>query len=52
MPNLNAALVCAQLEQLDTFLANKRTLAQEYAAFFAGQNIKFRAELENTQANY
>lgn len=52
MPNLNAALVCAQLEQLDTFLANKRTLAQEYAAFFAGQNIKFRTELEDTQVNY
>ena len=52
MPNLNAALVCAQLEQLDTFLANKRALAQEYAAFFAGQNIKFRTELEDTKANY
>lgn len=52
MPNLNAALVCAQLEQLDTFLANKRTLAQEYSAFFAGQNIKFRTELKNTQTNY
>jgi perosamine synthetase len=52
MPNLNASLVCAQLEQLDTFLANKRTLAQEYAIFFDGQNIKFRTELENTQANY
>lgn len=52
MPNLNAALVCAQLEQLDTFLANKRTLAQEYATFFAGQNIKYRTELEDTQANY
>lgn len=52
MPNLNAALVCAQLEQLGSFLTNKRALAQEYAAFFAGQNIKFRTELENTQANY
>jgi aminotransferase in exopolysaccharide biosynthesis len=52
MPNLNAALVCAQLEQLNTFLANKRVLAEEYATFFAGQNIKFRTELENTQANY
>lgn len=52
MPNLNAALVCAQLEQLDTFLANKRTLAHEYATFFAEQNIKFRTELEDTQANY
>jgi aminotransferase in exopolysaccharide biosynthesis len=52
MPNLNAALVCAQLEQLDTFLANKRTLAHEYATFFAGQNIKFRTELEDTKVNY
>jgi perosamine synthetase len=52
MPNLNAALVCAQLEQLDTFLASKRALAHEYAAFFAGQNIKFRTELEDTQVNY
>lgn len=52
MPNLNAALLCAQLEQLDTFLANKRTLAREYAAFFDEQSIKFRTELENTRANY
>lgn len=52
MPNLNAALVCAQLEQLDNFLANKRALAHEYATFFAGQNIKFRTELKDTQANY
>ena len=52
MPNLNAALVCAQLEQLDTFLANKRALANEYDTFFAGQNIKFRTELEDTQVNY
>jgi perosamine synthetase len=52
MPNLNAALVCAQLEQLDIFLSNKRDLANEYAAFFTGQNIKFRSELEDTQANY
>lgn len=52
MPNLNAALVCAQLEQLDAFLANKRALAQEYAEFFAEQKVIFRKELENTQANY
>jgi perosamine synthetase len=52
MPNLNAALVCAQLEQLDSFLANKRQLANEYAEFFETQEIVFRKELENTQANY
>lgn len=52
MPNLNAALVCAQLEQLEAFLANKRALANEYAVFFESQGIKFRTELEDTQANY
>lgn len=52
MPNLNAALVCAQLEQLESFLASKRQLANEYADFFESQEITFRKELENTQANY
>ena len=52
MPNLNAALICAQLEQLDLFLANKRSLAQNYAQFFKSIGIKFREELENTKANY
>lgn len=52
MPNLNASLVCAQLEQLNYFLNNKRVLANEYARFFSGQNIKFRTELEGTQVNY
>lgn len=52
MPNLNAALVCAQLEQLEDFLANKRTLANSYADFFDSNGIKFRTEMENTQANY
>ncbi|MFD2203542.1 LegC family aminotransferase [Shivajiella indica] len=52
MPNLNASLVCAQLEQLDSFLANKRQLANDYAEFFKTQGITFRQELENTNANY
>lgn len=52
MPNLNAALICAQLEQLDNFLANKRQLAETYAKFFKAQGITFREELENTKANY
>ncbi len=52
MPNLNAALACAQLEQLDKLLVNKRQLATEYASFFATQGINFRQELENTKANY
>jgi aminotransferase in exopolysaccharide biosynthesis len=52
MPNLNAAVACAQLEQLDGFLENKRTLAKEYASFFASKGIKFRTETPDTKANY
>lgn len=52
MPNLNAALACAQLEQLDEFIAEKRNLASEYARFFKMEGIKFRVELPETKANY
>ncbi|WP_031425073.1 LegC family aminotransferase [Flavimarina sp. Hel_I_48] len=52
MPNLNAALACAQLENLDSFLENKRILAKSYQTFFDGENIKFRTELPETKANY
>lgn len=51
MPNINAALLCAQLEQLDCFLENKRELATKYAAFFIDKPI-YRREMENTKANY
>ena len=33
MPNINAALGCAQLEQLQSFLENKRNLAKDYEIF-------------------
>lgn len=52
MPNLNAALACAQLEQLDGFLDNKRKLAKEYQSFFDTNGIKFRTETPDTKANY
>jgi dTDP-4-amino-4,6-dideoxygalactose transaminase len=52
MPNLNAALACAQLEQLSSFLANKRMLAKEYESFFHNSSINFRKEPPNTKANY
>lgn len=53
MPNLNAALACAQLENLDRFLANKRELAELYRNFFSTQSaIDFVAEPEDTRANY
>ncbi|MEJ2664714.1 MAG: LegC family aminotransferase, partial [Spirochaetia bacterium] len=34
MPNINAALGCAQLEQLDAYLKNKRQLAEFYRESF------------------
>jgi len=52
MPNLNAALACAQLEQLDLFIENKRNLALEYKSFFEKSGLKFRTETPNTKANY
>lgn len=52
MPNLNAALACAQLEQLEGFVADKRKLAREYAQFFKAEGITFREELPDTKANY
>ncbi|MHB1013760.1 MAG: LegC family aminotransferase [Desulfurivibrionaceae bacterium] len=53
MPNLNAALACAQLENLDRFLADKRELAALYRDFFSTQpTMDFVAEPEGTRANY
>jgi len=52
MPNLNAALACAQLENLNSFLENKRKLAESYAHFFNEKDMKFRTEMTKTKANY
>ena len=52
MPNLNAALACAQLELLDFFIQNKRNLALDYNKYFESKGINFRTELPNTKANY
>jgi len=52
MPNLNAALMVAQLEQLDKFLLNKRELANAYEYFFSDTDIKFIKEPKDSQSNY
>jgi len=53
LPNLNAAVGCAQLEQLPAFLASKRRLAARYAAAFAAvDGVRFVAEPADTQSNY
>ena len=53
MPNINAALGCAQLENLDKFIASKRKLALEYAEYFKDvEDIQFFTEPEDTFSNY
>lgn len=53
MPNLNAALACAQLEQLDDILKDKRELANAYGDFFkeAGWG-HFFSEPPESHSNY
>ena len=53
MPNINAALGCAQLEHLDDFIADKRETAKAYAEFFKNvEGIDFFTEPENSFSNY
>lgn len=52
LPNLNAALLCAQLEQLPHFLTDKRELAAEYKSFFESQNFQFFHEPKESRSNY
>lgn len=52
LPNLNAALACAQLEQLPAMQANKRATAEKYADFCASHGIDFARELDGTTSNY
>jgi perosamine synthetase len=53
LPNLNAALGCAQLEQLGGFLAQKRKLAERYAAALSGiAGVRFMREPASCQSNY
>jgi aminotransferase in exopolysaccharide biosynthesis len=52
LPNLNAALLCAQLEQLEKFLESKKVLAEEYATFFStSENPKFIKEPQQATSN-
>ena len=53
MPNINAALGCAQLEHIDEFIADKRATAAAYAEFFQNvEGIEFFKEPENSFSNY
>ncbi|MFA6013581.1 MAG: LegC family aminotransferase [Gallionellaceae bacterium] len=52
LPNINAALGCAQLESLPRLLESKRSIALSYQEFFANSDIKFVSEPKYSQANY
>jgi len=52
LPNLNAALGCAQLEQLPAFVAAKRALAARYIEFFRGSDLQPIVEPEGCLSNY
>jgi aminotransferase in exopolysaccharide biosynthesis len=53
LPNLNAALGCAQLEQLPGFLADKRHLFERYQSAFAGiKGVRLVAEPAGCRSNY
>lgn len=53
MPNINAALGCAQLEQLPGFLDRKRWLAERYIKTFAGiEGVQVFTEPPGSRSNY
>jgi hypothetical protein len=52
MPNLNAALGCAQMESLPVFIENKRKLALIYADFFNNSAYQFVTEPSYAKSNY
>jgi len=52
MPNLNAALGCAQMEQLPRFLSIKADVARQYGEFFDTKNIPFMRAPAGTTSNY
>jgi perosamine synthetase len=52
LPNINAALGLAQLEQIEIFLASKKALAEKYRHFFAATDIQYITEPQNASSNF
>lgn len=53
MPNINAALGCAQLERLDEYVDRKRTLAKKYQEAFDGlEGVTLFTEQSFVRSNY
>lgn len=52
LPNINAALGCAQMETLPRLLDSKRSVALAYLDFFSASNISFAVEPDQAKSNY
>lgn len=52
MPNINAALGCAQMENLDIYIEKKRQIASKYEGFFKSTDIRFLSEPRDCHSNY
>jgi perosamine synthetase len=52
MPNLNAALLCAQLDKLGSFVKNKRQTAECFQVWCQQNNISFICEPTHAKSNY
>lgn len=52
LPNLNAALGCAQMESLPSFIEKKRILASKFQEFFKDKSAEFILEPKDTKSNY
>lgn len=52
MPNINAALGCAQMEQLDSFIQAKRDLAERYRELLRNSSLQFFTEPPHCRSNY
>lgn len=52
MPNINAALGCAQMERLSEFLDEKNKVAGRWEAFFADKDVSFTTQIAGHKANY
>jgi aminotransferase in exopolysaccharide biosynthesis len=52
LPNLNASLLCAQIEMLPQFIKNKRETAKKYKEHFLSTGISFVSEPDGCESNY
>ena len=52
MPNINAALICAQLENIDKIIQNKKSLYIDYKSFLNDKGLNLVSIPKNVEWNY